>query len=207
MGFLVEVTTCMGWSAILNSTTVASSVQNASWLGRVRASKLGPARSEFNRIERLQWWLSSSGALVTLLLSLAIASFAVPVSLPQIDAFVRTNLEVSTRALIGMTLLFDVYVVYQQLEIYRMRKQLLAREEHFRLISENAADMIAVVDVNGNRLYNSPAYEKFLGYSVQELRQTSPYDQIHEQDKPKVLEAAKEAKETGIGRRVEYRIR
>lgn len=191
----------------MSSTNVAPREQNARWSGHVHGSRPRPPRSEFNRIERRQWWLSSSGALVTLLLSIAIASFALPVFLPQIDPFFRTNLEVSTRALIGMTLLFDVYVVYQQLEIYRMRKQLVAREELFRLISENAADMIAVVDVNGNRLYNSPAYEKFLGYTAQELHQTSPYDQIHPEDQPKVLEAANEAKETGIGRRVEYRIR
>ncbi|HEV2490337.1 MAG TPA: PAS domain S-box protein [Candidatus Acidoferrales bacterium] len=192
---------------MLNSTNAASNEQNAPWLGRVHASKARHARSEFSRIERRQWWLSSSGAVVTLLLSIAIASFALPVFLPQIDPFFRTNLEVTTRALIAMTLLFDVYVVYQQLEIYRMRKQLVAREELFRLISENAADMIAVVDVNGNRLYNSPAYEKFLGYTAEELRQTSPYDQIHPEDQPKVLEAAREATETGLGRRVEYRIR
>ncbi|HKW88913.1 MAG TPA: PAS domain S-box protein [Candidatus Acidoferrales bacterium] len=113
----------------------------------------------------------------------------------------------STRALVAMILLFDVYVVYQQFEIVRMRRRLSEREELFRLISENAADMIAVVDVNGNRLYNSPAYEKFLGYTAEELRQTSPYEQIHDEDKAKVLAAAQEAKETGSGRRVEYRTR
>jgi two-component system, cell cycle sensor histidine kinase and response regulator CckA len=191
----------------LNSISAASREKNSRWFGQERVPSFQPARSEFTRIERRQWWLSSSGAAVTLLLSLAIASFALPVFLPQIDPFFLANLGVSTRALIGMTLLFDVYVVYQQFQIYRMRKQLLAREELFRLISENAADMIAVVDVNGNRLYNSPAYEKFLGYTNQELHLTSPYDQIHEQDMPKVLEAAKEARETGVGRRVEYRIR
>ena len=191
----------------MDQSGAASRIQYPRWFRRVRASKILSTRTEFNRIERKQWWLSSSGAFITLLLSLVITTFALPVFLPQIDPFSRTNLEVSTRALVAMILLFDVYVIYQQFQIVRMRKRLIEREELFRLISENAADMIAVVDVDGKRLYNSPAYEKFLGYTTEELRRTSPYDQIHEDDKQKVLEAAKEAKETGSGRRVEYRIR
>lgn len=162
---------------------------------------------EMKRIERRQWWLSSSGALVTLLLSLVIASFALPVLLPRFDPFYSFNLSVSLRALVAMVLVFDVYVIFQQVQIYRVRKELFAREELFRLISENAADMIAVVDVNGKRLYNSPAYEQFLGYTSEELGSTSAYEQIHPDDQLKVSEAAQEARRTGIGRRVEYRLR
>jgi PAS domain-containing protein len=36
--------------------------------------------------------------------------------------------------------------------------------------TENAADTIAVIDCAGNRLYNSPAYRKALGYSSEELK-------------------------------------
>jgi PAS domain S-box-containing protein len=75
------------------------------------------------------------------------------------------------------------------------------------LIGENAADMIAVVTANGERLYNSPSYQKLLGYTPEELEKTSAYEQIHPDDQPAVKQAADEAKETGIGRRVEYRIR
>ena len=67
--------------------------------------------------------------------------------------------------------------------------------------------MIAVVDVSGKRLYNSPAYEKVLGYTAKELASTSAFQQIHPDDIPKVMEAAQEARLTGIGRRLEYRIR
>jgi two-component system, cell cycle sensor histidine kinase and response regulator CckA len=188
----------------LNVTPNSEKPQPSSLIRKMRYSA---GCDEFSRIERKQWWLSSSGAVVALLLSLAIASFALPMLFPGLDPYSRSNLDISTRALLAMVLLFDVYIIYQQWEIYRMRKQMAAREELFRLISENAADMIAVVDVEGHRLYNSPAYEKFLGYTAKELLQTSPYEQIHPEDQPKVLEAAKEAKETGVGRRVEYRIR
>jgi PAS domain S-box-containing protein len=176
-------------------------------VGRPEVSPPGLVQSELKRIERRQWWLSSSGAFVTLLLSLAIFSFALPVFLPQFGSYYFINLDLSVRALVGMVLLFDVYVIYQQLQIYRVRKQLAAREELFRLISENAEDMIAVVGTDGRRLYNSPAYEKQLGYSAEELRKTPAFEQIHPEDQPRVLEAAGQAQRTGIGRRLEYRLR
>ena len=111
------------------------------------------------------------------------------------------------RALVGMVFLFVVYVVYQQLQIHRFRMHLVEQEELFSLIGENAADMIAVVTVDGQRLYNSPSYQKILGYSPEELEKTSAYEQIHPDDKIIVQAAAAEARSSGIGSRVEYRIR
>ncbi len=93
---------------------------------------------------------------------------------------------------------------------YRMhvtRKEWKKREELFQIVTENAADMIALVDVKGHRLYNSPAYKRILGYSAAELGETSAFEQIHLDDRFKVLEAAREARATGVGRKLEYRIR
>src|SRR5215831_3192862 len=67
--------------------------------------------------------------------------------------------------------------------------------------------MIALVDVKGRRLYNSPAYKRILGYSAAELGETSAFEQIHPDDRFKVLEAAREARETGVGKRLEYRVK
>ena len=52
--------------------------------------------------------------------------------------------------------MFDIYVVYQQIQIHLMHRSLYEQQELFRLIGDNAADMIAVVDMSGRRLYNSP---------------------------------------------------
>jgi diguanylate cyclase (GGDEF)-like protein/PAS domain S-box-containing protein len=100
-----------------------------------------------------------------------------------------------------------VLLGYQQLRLYRLRQRLARREELFRIVAENAADMIALVDVKGRRLYNSPAYEKVLGYSPEELAKTSAFEQVHPEDRLKVLDAAREARRTGIGTKLEYRIR
>jgi diguanylate cyclase (GGDEF)-like protein/PAS domain S-box-containing protein len=100
-----------------------------------------------------------------------------------------------------------ILLAYQQWRLYQLRKRTVQREELFRIVAENAADMIALVDVKGRRLYNSPAYEKVLGYSPAELEKTSPFEQIHPEDRYKVLEASREARATGVGKKLEYRIR
>ena len=82
----------------------------------------------------------------------------------------------------------------------------MKREELFHLISENAADMIAVVDMEGKRLFNSLSYKKVLGYSPEELRSSSAFEQIHPDDRERVKKAA-EARRSGMGKTLEYRIR
>ncbi|MGB0012665.1 MAG: EAL domain-containing protein [Candidatus Sulfotelmatobacter sp.] len=97
--------------------------------------------------------------------------------------------------------------VCEEIRIYCIHRESEKREELFQIVTENAADMIALVDVKGNRLYNSPAYRRVLGYSAAELGETSAFDQIHPDDRFKVLEAAREARSTGVGKKLEYRIR
>jgi PAS domain S-box-containing protein len=139
-------------------------------------------------------------------LTLGIVSFVLPAFIPGLEAYsIDTSLAV--HALVGLVLLFDIYVIFQQFQLSQVRKRFAEREELFRLISENAADMIAVVDGSGKRLYNSPSYQRLLGYSPEELKQTTGFEQIHPDDQQKVIEAAAEAKRSGVGRSVEYRIR
>lgn len=96
---------------------------------------------------------------------------------------------------------------YQQFRIYYIHRESKNKEELFQIVAENAADMIALVDVKGRRLYNSPAYKRILGYSASELGGTSSFEQVHPDDRFKVLEAAREARESGVGKRLEYRIK
>ncbi len=98
-------------------------------------------------------------------------------------------------------------VIYQQFRIYQIHRESRKNEELFQIVTENAADMIALVDMTGRRLYNSPAYKRILGYTPAELGETSAFEQIHPDDRFKVLEAARDSRETGIGKRLEYRIK
>jgi diguanylate cyclase (GGDEF)-like protein/PAS domain S-box-containing protein len=109
----------------------------------------------------------------------------------------------NTAAIVALVVL----AAYLQFHVLHIRSEARKREELFQIITENAADMIALVDTKGKRLYNSPAYKRILGYSAAELGETSSFEQIHPEDRLRVLEAARVAKETGTGQRLEYRIR
>jgi PAS domain S-box-containing protein len=167
----------------------------------------GQASARFRRIERREWWLWSSAIAVSLLLTVGLGSFIMPQFWNADDSFMRFSLPQAVRGLLGLVLIFDVYTIYQQLQIHRIRRQLMAREELFRLISENAADMIAVVHMDGRRIYNSMAYQKVLGYSPEELKGSSSLGEIHPDDLPRVQAAAEQSRLTGVGANLEYRIR
>ena len=166
-----------------------------------------PAFIRFQRNGLRQWWLWGAGALATVLMVLETSSifFASPSS-PSQSVYAET-LNWSVRGLIALVLLAGVCGAYQQLQTFRLRHRLLEAEKLFYLIGDSGSDLIAIVDIHGRRLYNSPSYEKILGYTQEDLQHTSGLDQIHPDDRSQVIAAAEEAKRTGSGRRLEYRIR
>lgn len=176
----------------------------------VRTTSFSPGAalpSEMRRIEGREWWLWLFAVGVTLLLTAAIISFTFPWFPFQPYNTYWSDLRDWVRALAALVLMFDLYTIYQHRQLQQTRWQLAEREHLFRLISENAADMIALVDKAGHRLYNSPAYSKVLGYSAEELQSTSSLEQVHPEDRQRVLEAAEKARSTGRGQQLEYRMR
>ena len=171
------------------------------------APHLESPSDRLRKIERREWLLWAAAVSISLLLTGGIASFLLPMLQAAGEAGSAFTLRQEVTGLLGVVLLFDLYTVYQQLQIHRIRRRLIESEEIFRLISENAADMIAVVDAEGNRLYNSASYERVLGYSVEELKSTSAFAQIHPEDVAGVKAAAEETRKTGSGNTVEYRMR
>src|SRR3990172_1425784 len=166
-----------------------------------------PLWMQVREAERRQWWLWASAAIITLLLTAGILSFTFPLLVGSESLEYSFNLQLSMRGLLALVLLFDVYSFYQRLQIVRIHNRLRENERLFNLIGENAADLIAVVDMKGNRLYNSPSYERMLGYTQGDLASSSALDQIHPDDRKKVTAASIEAMQTGLGRCLEYRIR
>jgi len=97
---------------------------------RFLSLRLDPASSvsedvgtTMRRIEGREWWLWSSAISLTILLSLGIASFALPALLSGVDSFSAFFLDRAVRGLLGLVLLFDVYVVYEQVQIRRIRHE------------------------------------------------------------------------------------
>lgn len=159
------------------------------------------------QVEHQEWWLWGLAIIVTVLLTVAIVFLVLPGEHSESNPLYWVNLREWVRGLAALVLLFDIYTMYQHLQLQRVRRQLAERDELFQLITENAADMIAVVDHEGRRIYNSPAYQNVLGYSPEELDSGTSFDQIHPSDRDRVREAAEKAHRTGRGQKVEYRMR
>jgi len=66
-------------------------------------------------------------------------------------------------------------------------EQLLASEERFRGIFENAPTGISISDIEGNFIQCNPAYETIFGYDFEELRNTSFTMLVHPYDRSENL--------------------
>ena len=139
---------------------------------------LGPSavRDRLRSLDRRQWWLWSSTVLVLILLTIAIASFAFPAMLAQEQASYSLYLNISVRALVGMVLIFSVYLVYQQTMIMRMRNQMADQIEALTKVENltNEVYKLAALDqLTG--LYNRRSGEQRLSEEISRaLRHSRP---------------------------------
>lgn len=86
----------------------------------------------------------------------------------------------------------------------RVEAALREQEDFFRLIAENSGDFIAVLDLDGRRLYNSPSYNHFFG-NTRYLSGTVSFTEIHPDDRERVRRVFAETVKTGVGQRIEFR--
>ncbi len=63
------------------------------------------------------------------------------------------------------------------------------REEYFRSLIENAADLITVIEPTGEISYQSPSVQRALGYTAEEITGTSIWAIIHPEDSRAVGDA------------------
>lgn len=109
-------------------------------------------REHLRKLDRRQWWLWSSTVLVLILLSIAIASFSFPSILSREQGTYSFYLNQAVRSLVGLVLVFSVYVVYQQTMIIRMRNQLA-----------NQIDSLAKVQTLTDEVYKLAALDQLTG--------------------------------------------
>ena len=123
--------------------------------------------SSMRRIARRQWSLWSSAVMVTVLLALGIASFAFPGLLSQAEESASLLLTSAIRGLVGLVLVFNVYTVYQQLQIHRIHQQLSKQVEALGKMEERTEEVykLAVLDpLTG--LYNRRSGEQRLAQEM-----------------------------------------
>lgn len=78
------------------------------------------------------------------------------------------------------------------------------QKEFFRLIADNLSDFIAVLDLEGRRIYNSPSYQQFFG-GTEDLRNTDSFADVHPDDRERVRQVFRDTVRTGQGYQIEYR--
>jgi diguanylate cyclase len=130
----------------------------------VRAEEI---KTNMRRIARRQWWLWSSAVLVTLLLTMGIASFAFPGLLTQAENTVSNDLDIAMRGLVGLVLIFNIYTIYQQLQIHRIQANLSKQVDALGRMEERTDEVykMAVLDpLTG--LYNRRSGEQRLAEEI-----------------------------------------
>jgi PAS domain S-box-containing protein/putative nucleotidyltransferase with HDIG domain len=94
-----------------------------------------------------------------------------------------------------------------QAEHARMSEALRQREAQFRLLAENATDMITRHTLRGDCLYVSPACRGLIGYEPEELLGLSLFDFIHPENLTQATQKLKDLRRTPVLRGILMRIR
>jgi diguanylate cyclase (GGDEF)-like protein len=124
-------------------------------------------RKHLRHLDRKQWWLWSTTVAVLLLLTVAIASFEFPAMLTKEQATYSFYLNQSVRALVGLVLLFSVYLVYQQVLIGRLRHQLADQIESLAKVESLASEVYKLAALDQlTGLYNRRSGEQRLAQEI-----------------------------------------
>lgn len=86
----------------------------------------------------------------------------------------------------------------------RSKDALHEQEEFFRLITENVDDYIAVLDLQGQRIYTSPSYCQLFGRS-NDLIGTDSFAEIHPDDRERIRQLFMNTVAAGVGQRADFR--
>ncbi|MDF0675775.1 MAG: PAS domain S-box protein [Nitrospira sp.] len=70
----------------------------------------------------------------------------------------------------------------------RAESALQQREAHFRTLIEHSSDIITVLDSDGRIQFESPSFERLLGYAQRELDGCIAFEFVHQEDLPAVIE-------------------
>ena|GEM_PF-2192646 len=118
-----------------------------------------------------------------------------------------SNQEIQDRSKIEYALESCSHLLAQLFERRKNLDALHQEKEKYRLIAENATDMIARHGPDGSYIYVSPASTEVMGYTIEELMGQSPYDFFHPNDVERVEQVHRKLFESDAPLTVEYRMR
>jgi diguanylate cyclase (GGDEF)-like protein len=112
------------------------------------------------RIEKRDWWIWANSIFVMLLLTGALISFILPSLAQGPTPLFRIKVTEAIFGLAALVVLFNVYTIYQQVLIKRLRRQLAEKQHHSMILRE-----LAMIDAL-TRLYNRRFAEQRLAAEV-----------------------------------------
>jgi diguanylate cyclase len=140
---------------------------NSSSCEREASAKPHLFRERLRKLDRRQWWLWSTTVLILVLLTVAVASFSFPALLSREEQGYAFYLNQSVRALVGIVLIFSVYLVYQQWQILRMRGQISAQIESLAEVQTLTAEVYKLAALDQlTGLYNRRSGEQRLAEEI-----------------------------------------
>jgi diguanylate cyclase (GGDEF)-like protein len=89
---------------------------------------------ELRQIEKRDWWVWGYSIFVILLLTFAVISFILPTLNEKGDTPFKVKASDAIFGLVALVILFNIYVVYQQTLIKRLRRQLAEKQGHSDLL-------------------------------------------------------------------------
>ena len=124
-------------------------------------------REHLHHLDRRQWWLWSTAVAVILLLTLAVASFAFPAMLSHDETSYSFYLNQAVRALVGLVLVFSVYLVYQQVQLMRLRHEVADQMESLAKVETLASEVYKLAALDQlTGLYNRRSGEQRLAQEI-----------------------------------------
>lgn len=124
-------------------------------------------RENLTHLERRERWLWSTTVAVILLLTLGVASFAFPAMLSREQSTYSLYLNQSVRALVGLVLLFSVYLVYQRHLISRLRSEVKVQMNSLAKVESLASEVYKLAALDQlTGIYNRRSGEQRLAQEI-----------------------------------------
>lgn len=110
-------------------------------------------------------------------------------------------------AMLGLITVFGLFTISHLRRKQQLERAVRDSERRYRLLADNAADIVVLVDFDGTRRYVSPSVTEMLGYTVEEYLASTAFD-IAKPEQHAFLRAVLQLMSDGRERhRLEYQLR
>jgi diguanylate cyclase (GGDEF)-like protein len=134
----------------LHGLPLQMDVQQNKFSSSLEANSDQAMADNLRQIEKRDWWVWGNSIFVMLLLTGALISFTLPTLSPGWEPLFKIKVREAIFGLVVLVVLFNVYTIYQQVLIKRLRRQLAEKQYHSMILRELAM-IDALTGLNNRR--------------------------------------------------------